>query len=81
MRPTTLTPNEIELLNTIVQRRIPTLARVTQAIGFLGLSEDQREEIRLALADELCEAGLAGDGEPNRYGSALDDIIGKLANY
>lgn len=50
-------------------------------IGKAPLAEEQREELRMILADELCSTGLRPDGEPNERGIKLDDIIGKLMYY
>ena len=50
-------------------------------LGHEPLSDDQREHLREALADELLAAGLRDDGEPNVLGVKLDDLIGRLSYF
>ena len=76
-----LTAAEAALLRDIIERRRPSLANVVASLGQVPLSEDQREELRLALADELTERGLQLDGEPSSYGLSVDDLIGRLTTY
>lgn len=46
----------------------------------ISLTDEEREELRLAVAAELCESGLKDDDEPNERGLALEvliDLLGK----
>lgn len=73
--------NERQLLARVVGSREPALVAFVQKLGQEPLKEEEREELRSVLADELCDRGLDDDDEPTVYGKALDDIIGKLMLY
>jgi hypothetical protein len=45
------------------------------------LAQDEREELRGALVEEMTSAGLRADDEPTDYGRRLDDLIGRLAAF
>lgn len=77
----TLDLNERQLLARVVGSREPVLIALVQKLEQEPLKEEEREELRSALADELCDRGLDDDDEPTVYGKALDDIIGKLMFY
>jgi hypothetical protein len=72
---------DLQFLNEVIRRSNPTLSNVADLVGKVALTEDQREDLREALADELCSTGLKPDGEPNERGLKLDTIIGKLMYY
>jgi hypothetical protein len=44
------------------------------------LTNDQREELRQILTDELMETGLGDDDEPNERGLLLEELIDKLGH-
>jgi hypothetical protein len=70
-----------ELLRRIIQRRRPLLLSIVDSLGEIPLTEEACEEIGDALVEELCEAGLRDDDEPNEYGRRVDDLIGLLMSY
>lgn len=73
-----LTGEELTLLREVLWKRQPVLLRVVNLLGESPLTDEQRDEIRNVLADELCETGLLPNDEPNQRGIALDNIIGKV---
>ena len=66
------------LLRSTFQKQQPGLLPLLDLLGAQPLTEDQREALREALADELIETGLRDDSEPDERGRPLDDIIGRL---
>lgn len=76
-----LNAHQLALLRQIVVRRRPALASLVDHLGERPLSQDEREEIREVLLEELLETGLLDDDEPNARGIEIDDLIGKLAWY
>ncbi|HST24075.1 MAG TPA: hypothetical protein VLR90_23425 [Blastocatellia bacterium] len=46
----------------------------------IKLTEEQREDLRLAVADEFLETGLKENGEPNQRGLLLDELITRLGH-
>lgn len=46
---------ELFLLNEILKRRRPELAGAVERIGTSGLTAAERERVRRAVVDELCE--------------------------
>jgi hypothetical protein len=75
-----LRPEEIELLRTILSKRAPDLLPVVDSLGVVPLTNERREELRRAIADELCENELREDHEPTPRGVQLDDLIGRLGD-
>jgi hypothetical protein len=67
----------LALLTGILARREPSLLA-----AFVGedatLTSDQREEIRLVVADELLQFGLDDDQDHTSYGRLLEDLIDLL---
>jgi hypothetical protein len=76
-----LSDTDLQILKEIIRRSNPALSGVADLVGKVSLTEGQREDLREALADELCSTGLKPDGEPNERGFKLDAIIGKLMYY
>jgi len=72
---------ERSLLSAAVERHQPMLKPLLITLGSEPLSDDQREHLREALADELLKVGLSKDGEPNPLGVKIDDLIGKLSYF
>ena len=69
------------LLREVIWRRAPRLAVLVNRLGEIPLTDDQREELREALADELLGSGLGPDGEPTSRGRELDRLISRLAEF
>ncbi len=76
--PKILRPEDLVLLRATIQKQQPELLPLLDLLGVQPLTEDQREALREALADEFVETGLMDDSEPNARGRHLDDIIGTL---
>lgn len=76
-----LNERELTLLRRIVWSRQPGLQKLTQEIGSAPLREEEREELRGLLAEELTENGLRPDGEPNEHGLEVDRLIGRLGDF
>jgi hypothetical protein len=72
---------DLRLLREVVRQNKPSLIDTADLVGDKALTENQREELREVLADELCSTGLKTDGEPNERGIRLDSIIGNLMSY
>ncbi|HLA18921.1 MAG TPA: hypothetical protein VJ253_06315 [Dehalococcoidia bacterium] len=66
------------LLRDVIERRNPELSGLLDRLGVVRLTTEEREALRYALADELCESGLGPDDEHNEFGLELDDLIGAL---
>jgi len=62
----------------IVKRRNPEMLSFPFFSTRFGLTEDQREEIREVLADELVEYGLKKNSEPTEYGLLIENLIDLL---
>jgi hypothetical protein len=45
-----------------------------------GLTEEQQDELRQTLTDEIMETGLREDDEPNGRGLLLEELIDKLGH-
>lgn len=73
-----LDPGQLTLLRDVIERRNPELRRLLDSLGVVRLTTEEREALRGALADELCERGLGPDDEHNEFGLGLDDLIGAL---
>ncbi len=69
-----------KLLEEIVRSRRPDLLGLLDLPQDTKLTEEQREDLRLAVADELLETGLQENDEPNQRGLLLDDLIARLGH-
>lgn len=76
-----LSKEMFDLLLDVIQRREPRLLGLPFFSQERGLTDEEREDLREVLADELCEVGLKANDEPNKYGLLIDDLIGKLMNF
>ena len=56
-------------------------AVIAKALGRRTLTDDERERVRLLLADEMMKHGLLPDGSPTPEGRRVDTMIGKLMDY
>lgn len=74
--------NDIErgYLRAIVARHDPALMSLVEKIEVARLSDDEREALREAIADEFTRVGLQADGEPNTKGLELESLIDKLGH-
>lgn len=67
-----------ELLEAIVRRRAPDLLDTLLHLDAGTITQTAREELRLAVGEELMAKGLNRDDEPNSYGRRLEDLIDDL---
>lgn len=65
----------LALLESVVARRAPDLASVVSRLGEVELTPDQRERIRRAVVDELCELP---DSATDRRALELIEVLGHL---
>jgi hypothetical protein len=72
---------DLQLLSEVVWKNKPSLMDAARQVGVKILTEEQREELREVLADELCSTGLKAENEPNERGLRLYSIIGKIMFY
>ena len=76
-----LSPERSALLQQAVARHKPELDQRVATIGFVPLSEEERETLREALTSEFLATGLEGSDEPNARGIELEDLIDDLGHY
>jgi hypothetical protein len=67
------------LLSEVLWKRDPSMIGIV-AFQSAELTNDQREELRQILTDELMETGLGDDDEPNERGLLLEELIDKLGH-
>jgi hypothetical protein len=68
------------LLSEVVWKRNPEMIGIVASFQNVGLTDNQREDLRQALTDELMETGLREDDEPNERGLLLEELIDKLGH-
>jgi hypothetical protein len=73
-----LSRTEADLLRDVVSRRSPASVRLLDALAERRLTDDEREELRHIVADDLLERGLGVDDEPNEYGYRMERLIDAL---
>jgi len=78
--PLRLSPQLAEMLNEAVTKHSPHLSDLLAAVQDLRLTDSQRDELRQAVTDELCETGFRADDEPNARGLLLEDLIDQLGH-
>ncbi|HVT14968.1 MAG TPA: hypothetical protein VHQ90_02155 [Thermoanaerobaculia bacterium] len=78
--PRGLKPEQLGMLQTIVWQRRPHLTSLVDSLSRVHPSTDQIDELREALLEEFLERGLDENHEPNKFGLAIDDLIGSLGN-
>jgi hypothetical protein len=66
------------LLREALARFRPDLLERLATLGQVPLTNDEREDLRAAVAQELLASGLADDDEPNERGYALEEVIDAL---
>jgi hypothetical protein len=67
------------LLSEVLWKRDPSMIGIV-AFQSAVLTNDQREELRQILTDELMDTGLGDDDEPNERGLLLEELIDKLGH-
>jgi hypothetical protein len=80
MNTKVLKSEETDLLREILLRHRSPLSTMIDSIGIVPLTNEQREELRGVIADELVETGLGKDDEPNERGLLLERLIDRLGH-
>lgn len=75
-----LKSDEEDLLRKVLWKHRANLMVLVDALGSIPLSNEQREELREAIADELLETGLDKNDEPNEKGLLLEKLIDRLGH-
>ena len=75
-----LTSEDQALLRDIVLRRAPALASLLNEMSVRQLTEDQQNELRGIVGDELAATGYLGTPESDMRGVRLDDLIDALTH-
>jgi hypothetical protein len=68
------------LLSEVLWKRDPSMIGIVASFQSAELTNDQREELRQILTDELMDTGLGDDDEPNERGLLLEELIDKLGH-
>jgi hypothetical protein len=68
------------LLRRAVERHVPELLPLTDAVGSQPLTETDREALRSAVLSEFLSAGRDSNDEPNSYGLELERLIDALGH-
>jgi len=76
-----LTLDEFNLLKQIVERRNILKLSLVNLLGRQNLTEDEREDLRGILLEEMLSDGLDPCDEANEYGRTIDQLIGKIGSY
>lgn len=76
-----LKDEEFDFLSKVIWQRNPSLMPLVHSLGKTPLTQEEREQLRDVLADELVEHGLQPDDEPNEWGVKVDDLIGRLMDF
>lgn len=64
--------SELALLGAVLARRAPDLVKVVERMDIVPLTDDERERVRRAIVDELCELP---DGSSGRTALQLEEIL------
>lgn len=80
MNKKTINFEEMNMLKEVLTKHRPSLLPLINSIGIIPLTDDQKEEIRGALADELIETGLDEYDEPNERGQLFEHLIDSIGN-
>lgn len=73
-------PGLLALLSGVAERHQPEVRPLLDRIGRHLLSENEREGLHGAPADELVSRGLGEDDEPNEYGLRIEHAIDQLGH-
>lgn len=68
------------LLSEVLRKRNPSMIGIVASFQNVALTDDQREELRQAVTDELIETGLRDNDEPNERGLMLEELIDRLGH-
>lgn len=74
----TMTSIQKTLLTEAIQKHNPEFISIVEKVGVTTLTENEREDLRGAIASELCETGLGSGDEPNQRGLVLEELIDVL---
>ena len=74
------TKAETELLRDVISRRSPKLLPLLDTVAQGALTNEEREELRGVVLDELVEHGLGEDDEPNEHGHTMERLIDALGH-
>lgn len=75
-----LSPNMMTLLQLTVERQVPELLPLVDAVGKTPLNETDREALRGVVLSEFLSSGLDSDDEPTSYGLELEALIDALGH-
>jgi hypothetical protein len=67
-----LVPSELALLGTVLARRDPDLVSVVERMDLVELTKEERDRVRRAIVDELCELP---NGTSDRRALELEEIL------
>jgi hypothetical protein len=67
-----LVPSELALLGTVLARRDPDLVSVVERKDLVELTNEERDRVRRAVVDELCELP---SGTSDRRALELEEIL------
>lgn len=67
--------SELALLGAILSRRDPDLAPIVERTDIAGLTDEQRQRIRRAIVDELCELP---ESASDRRALELEELLIRL---
>ncbi len=73
-----LSSAEKELLQEVISRRSPESTPLLDALARRRLTDEEREELRQVVTDDLIERGLRDDDEPNEHGHRMERLIDAL---
>jgi hypothetical protein len=72
--------DERNLLRAVVSKHRPALLPLLDRVGLVPLTDDEREDLRGAVACELVETGITANAEPNEMGLLLERLIDLLGH-
>ena len=78
LAPRKLTQGQHEMLVSVLERRVPSVAAAVREDYSLRMPIGELRLIIEVLAAEFSAAGLEANGEPNSYGLALETLIDQL---
>lgn len=72
---------EMNTLREVISKQRLSLLPIIDSIGFIPLTTEQREELRVVLSDELVQTGLMENDEPNERGLLIENLIDRLGHF
>lgn len=75
-----LSVEDVALLREAVARQQPDLLVLLDSLGRVPLTPEEQTGLRVAVTEELCATGLAGDDAPNERGLRLERLIDRLGH-